>query len=157
MTIVVVTTLVLLGRHFVFVPVRVFVVAEPPRMFADPSSGVLVHVRVENRLGFAAPFHRTPLRCEFEEGQDLATLDYRDDSTTVRVRSNGHPGIVALKVITPASLFPLYVRILVEPLVADAVREATAPVHCVEAARAHPGARPDACRRVTVTRGVFHV
>jgi hypothetical protein len=115
-------TLVLLARHFVFVPVQVFVLAEPENLFADPSSSVDVYISEHNRLGFPAPFHRPKLLCAYEEGVELCVLEYLQDSTRVRVHSKGRPGTIALKIVTQASPFPLYLRLIVQPLLAAAFR-----------------------------------
>ena len=119
--------MVFVVRYIVCVPVGVFVHVEPEQLFADPSSSVAVTVSEHNRLGFQTPFRRAKLRCRFDEGKELCVLEYRDDSTRVIVRSTGEPGEVALVIVTDASRFPLYLHLVVQPLIVMATRAVTGP------------------------------
>ena len=114
--------------YLVFIPVQVFVGTEPDQLFADPSSSLIVRIMEHNRLGFQTPFHHAAMRCLYEEGMDISTLAYEQDSTAVRIRSNGQPGVVTLHIVTDASMFPLYLRLTVQPLLARQGRPAPAPV-----------------------------
>ncbi|MBL0174275.1 MAG: hypothetical protein IPP94_03240 [Ignavibacteria bacterium] len=95
----------------VFTTVQVHAVTQPDALLAVAGSSVELRIEAVNRLGWRVPFAAPRLRCEVLEGAELVTLRSATDSTMVIVESNGIPGSVELRVFTPASLFPLSVRV----------------------------------------------
>ena len=125
LTFVLVISVTLLVRHFVFVPIQVIVHSEPEVLYADPTATLSVTVRQINRLGFQTPFRRARMRCAFEEGSTLGVLEYQKDSTVVTIRATGRQGVLALRIVTEASVFPLYFRATVEAPLAAGKRKGT--------------------------------
>jgi hypothetical protein len=95
----------------VFTTVQVHVATEPDALLAISGSSVQLRVEAVNRLGWRVPFATPRFHCEVIEGADLVTLRAGTDSTSVFIESNGLPGSVELRVFTPASAFPLSIRI----------------------------------------------
>lgn len=95
----------------VFTTVQVQVHTQPDALLAISGSTVELRVEAMNRLGWRVPFASPPFRCEVIEGGNLVTLRMNSDATSMTVESNGTPGSVELRVISPASAFPLSIRI----------------------------------------------
>jgi hypothetical protein len=105
----------LLTYRFVFTPVRVTVVSSAETLLASPGENVRASILLENRLGWQVPFSSARLRCVVIEGRGLVALRYANDSTSVSIESLGAPGSVELRVFTPASVFPLSLRLPILP------------------------------------------
>ena len=108
-------SLCLLTYTSMFMPVRVSVFSSSPTLLALPGATVAVSIRAENRLGWKVPFSSPRLRCEFLDGGGLVSLRYAADSTSVMLESLGSTGAVELRIFTPASAFPLSLRVPILP------------------------------------------
>ena len=115
MVLLVLLSIGLLSYRFVFTTVRVTVVSSAETLLASPGERVEASIRCENRFGWRVPLSSPRFRCQIIEGRGLVALRYSQDSTSISIESLGSPGAVELRVFTPASIFPLSLRLPILP------------------------------------------
>lgn len=92
---------------------------EPRNLFAEPASEIKISVVPINALGWKVILRKSTASFEIIEGKDLIEIIERNDiEGTIKIRSNGKPGIVGIKIKSEHSLFPEYVEIHIIPLTA---------------------------------------
>ncbi len=92
---------------------------EPKNLFADPASEIKISVVPINALGWKAILRKSTASFEIIEGKDLIEIVERNELYGIlKIRSNGKPGTVGIKIKSEHSLFPEYVEIQIIPLTA---------------------------------------
>ncbi len=98
----------------VFTTVETVVQVTPQTLAPDGSSTAVIRLNALNRMRFAVPFRRVPLRCECIEGGLLGTLSYNADSTEAYFTAGMQEGVVEVRVYGEPGSFPQSVTIYIE-------------------------------------------
>ncbi len=107
-------------NKYVLTVTRLDVKIDPPRLFPDGKSSVVVRLLPLNDLGLEVPFIVAKIRCEVEEGADRVRIVYAPDSTSVTLFAKYETGNVSLLLHTPIFPLPVTVSIPIERMLADA-------------------------------------
>lgn len=119
----VIGTIVILGavgvNKFALTVTKLDVKIDPPRLFPDGKSSVVVRLVPLNALGLETPFVAAKIRYEVEEGGDKVRIVYAPDSSSITIFAKYETGNVSLLLHTPIFPLPVTVSIPIEQMLAD--------------------------------------
>lgn len=98
----------------VFTTIETVAQVAPQMLAPDGGSTAVIKLAAMNRLGYAVPFKRVPLRCECIEGGLLGTLSYNADSTEAYFRTGMQEGVVEVRIFGEPGSLPQSVKIYIE-------------------------------------------
>lgn len=89
----------------------------PSELFAEQTSQMKIEVVPVNAFGWRALFRKSNSHFYIIEGNNLIEIISKDEvNGQIKIRSNGNPGKVGIKIKSEHSLLPNYMEIFILPL-----------------------------------------